>query len=97
MVMGLAAIFWLCFVAVLIAVRGDHAKIAMIINPHTSSAANARMTFVGIFFIGLLISHWLACFMAASGPGFLDNYSSMDPDAGISERYVAALYWAMTP
>jgi hypothetical protein len=61
-----------------------------------SSSANARITFVVIFLFGLLLCHWLACLMAISGPGFVDNYSHLEADAGNGSRYLVALYWAMT-
>jgi hypothetical protein len=61
-----------------------------------SSRAHARATFVGVFGFGLVLCHWLACFMAASGDmRFLESYRDFD-DAGAARRYGAAMYWAMT-
>eukprot|EP00930_Biecheleria_cincta_P049588 TRINITY_DN34789_c0_g1_i1.p1 TRINITY_DN34789_c0_g1~~TRINITY_DN34789_c0_g1_i1.p1 ORF type:complete len:683 (-),score=77.44 TRINITY_DN34789_c0_g1_i1:276-2324(-) len=41
-----------------------------------------------------LLCHLLACFMHASGPGFLDNYDFNGQS--VESKYIACLYWAMT-
>lgn len=60
-----------------------------------SSQVRNRLRVAGIATCTFLTCHWMACFMAISGPGFLDTYSG-DMGTGAPERYLAALYWAMT-
>lgn len=52
-----------------------------------------------IFFSSAVICHWLACLMAISGSGFLENYVEDGKTADTwnpSRRYFASLYWAVT-
>jgi len=59
-----------------------------------SSHISTTCSLVLIMLTTLLLTHWLACCMMFSGPGFLDSYSFVQ-DTGWS-RYVSAYYWAMT-
>jgi len=48
-----------------------------------------------IVFRMAIVCHWMACFMALSGPGYLSSYSQVVGPAAW-QQYLAALYWAMT-
>lgn len=47
-----------------------------------------------IFITCCVLCHLLACFMQASGPGFLDNYDFNGQS--VASKYIACVYWAMT-
>eukprot|EP00928_Gymnodinium_smaydae_P023881 TRINITY_DN19528_c0_g6_i1.p1 TRINITY_DN19528_c0_g6~~TRINITY_DN19528_c0_g6_i1.p1 ORF type:complete len:753 (+),score=110.49 TRINITY_DN19528_c0_g6_i1:31-2289(+) len=42
----------------------------------------------------MVLCHWLACFLGLVDDGSIDAY--LGPDRPSSQRYLAALYWAMT-
>lgn len=60
-----------------------------------STSIGRNLNLLKLLMATLVLAHWMACFMAYSGDGFLSSYSG---DLGDSryEQYLAALYWAMT-
>merc|ERR1719326_1632468 len=46
--------------------------------------------------LGLMVvfTHWLACCMVSTGPGYLDGYLDLG-DASVSRQYLAGFYWSM--
>jgi len=64
------------------------------------STSRTHQTFVRIMKLvcmAFLVGHWLACFGAAVDTSSLDVYFSGDPEEPTDlQRYLAAMYWAMT-
>ena len=71
-----------------------------------SAPANALFNLLKVVGSCALLCHLMACFMALSGPGFLETYACADDDGGCHEgnandwptkrKYLASLYWAMS-
>ena len=66
-----------------------------------SKTLQAGFKFFSIIGRTAMLAHLMACFMAASGAGFLETYAPVrdDDDAdswGMMRRYLAGFYWAIT-
>lgn len=57
-----------------------------------SATSRTALNVSGVLLSTFVLCHWVACFMAMSGDGYLAGYVGSEP----FERYLAAFYWAMT-
>eukprot|EP00929_Paragymnodinium_shiwhaense_P083576 TRINITY_DN44596_c0_g2_i1.p1 TRINITY_DN44596_c0_g2~~TRINITY_DN44596_c0_g2_i1.p1 ORF type:complete len:984 (+),score=239.12 TRINITY_DN44596_c0_g2_i1:79-3030(+) len=76
--------------------RFDNYKPLQQLYEEVSVSATFRLTCsLGVMlFLMALFTHWLACCMVASGPGYLDGYQDLGT-ASVSRQYLAGFYWAM--